>query len=69
LSTVLEQSYQALMVVMKLAFFFTSVFLVEQVFLILGFGDYETYLCIITPPIFMVVWFVLVYAVRCKQFK
>ena len=48
---------------MKAIFLLTMLFLVQQVFIVLGFSNYETYLDLITPPIFIFMWFMTVYAV------
>ncbi len=61
------RAYQIFLVLMKIDFFFTVLFCAQQVFVVLGFGDYETYLCIAALPVFLAVWFVIVYALRNEK--
>ena len=61
--TALFRNYQIFLVCMKAIFLLTMLFLVQQVFIVLGFSNYETYLDLITPPIFIFMWFMTVYAV------
>jgi hypothetical protein len=60
----LFRNYQIFLVCMKGTFLLTMLFLVQQVFIVLGFQNYETYLDIITPPIWVLVWFLSVYAIK-----
>ena len=48
---------------MKAIFLLTMLFLVQQVFIVLGFTNYETYLDLLVPPIFIFMWFMTVRAV------
>jgi len=51
---------------MKATFLFTMLFLILQIFVLLGFQNYEAYLDIITPPIFVLCWFLIVFAVSLQ---
>jgi len=55
--------YQIFLVCMKAIFLLTMLFLVQQVFIVLGFSNYETYLDLVTPILFVFMWFVTVRAV------